>query len=120
MAIVDVGVLDDGSANEVVDDISLEQTVISALRKVYDPELPVNIYDLGLIYAIQINEKAEVLIKMTLTAPGCPVAGSLPAEVECAIMSIDVVTHAQVDLVWDPPWTVERLSDETKLLLGLY
>ncbi|MGD9000674.1 MAG: SUF system Fe-S cluster assembly protein [Granulosicoccaceae bacterium] len=101
------------------EDASLEQRVIAAMRTVYDPEIPVNIYDLGLIYEVQINEQSEVFVKMTLTAPGCPVAGILPGQVESAIRSVEGVTDARVELVWDPPWTRERMSDEAKLTLGL-
>ncbi|MGD8514258.1 MAG: SUF system Fe-S cluster assembly protein [Granulosicoccaceae bacterium] len=101
------------------EDASLEQRVIAAMRTVYDPEIPVNIYDLGLIYKVQINEQSEVFVKMTLTAPGCPVAGILPGQVESAIRSVEGVTDARVELVWDPPWTQERMSDAAKLTLGL-
>lgn len=98
----------------------LEQHVIAALRNIYDPELPVNIYDLGLIYNIDINDHSEVLVRMTLTAPGCPVAGSLPAKVECAIKTVEGVSDAHVELVWDPPWSQDNMSDEAKLTLGLF
>ena len=99
---------------------SLRECVIAALRQVYDPELPVNIYDLGLIYSIDTNEYNDVAITMTLTAPNCPVAESLPLQVECAVKLLDQTNRVTVDLVWDPPWTQERLSDEAKLVLNLY
>jgi len=99
---------------------SLKECVIAALRQVYDPELPVNIYDLGLIYTIDTNENNDVAITMTLTAPHCPVAESLPAQVECAVKNIEQTNKVTVELVWDPPWTQERLSDEAKLTLNLY
>lgn len=99
---------------------SIEQQVVTALRHVYDPELPVNIYDLGLIYEIEINNHSEVFVRMTLTAPGCPVAGSLPGEVECSIKKISGVSDAHVELVWDPPWSEDNMSDEAKLALGLF
>ena len=99
---------------------SLEERVIAALREVYDPELPVNIYDLGLIYAIDINDSNDVVISMTLTAPNCPVAESLPAQVECAVKLLEQTNKVTVKLVWEPPWTQERLSDEAKLALNLY
>jgi len=101
-------------------DAPLEQRVIAVLRSVYDPELPVNIYDLGLIYDLRINQQAEVFVSMTLTAPACPVAGSLPGQVECAIKALEGVSHARVELVWDPPWSQDRMSEEAKLSLGLY
>ncbi len=101
-------------------DAPLREQVIAALRSVYDPELPVNIYDLGLIYDIDISEAADVSVRMTLTAPGCPVAGSLPGQVECAIRAVEGVHNASVELVWDPPWSETRMSDVAKLALGLF
>jgi len=101
-------------------DSPLQQRVIAVLRSVYDPELPVNIYDLGLIYDLRINQQSEVFVSMTLTAPACPVAGSLPGQVECAIKALEGVSHARVELVWDPPWSQDRMSEEAKLSLGLY
>jgi FeS assembly SUF system protein len=98
---------------------SLEEQVVSALRGVFDPEIPVNIYDLGLIYGISIGAKGHVRIEMTLTAPACPVAGSMPAAVERAVMRVPGVDSATAELVWDPPWTQERMSDEARLELGL-
>ena len=100
-------------------DASLEQRVIAVLRAIYDPELPVNIYDLGLIYRIHIDEQANVQVQMTLTAPACPVAGTLPGQVELALRQVDGVNGACVELVWDPPWSRERMSDEAKLAMGL-
>lgn len=97
----------------------LESEIIESLRLVYDPELPVNIYDLGLIYAIEIDDQANVAVTMTLTSPACPVAGSLPGEVEQAVAETKGVRSARVELTWDPPFTIERMSDEVKLLLGL-
>lgn len=101
-------------------DATLEQRVIAAMRQVYDPEISVNIYDLGLIYDLQINQQKEVAIKMTLTAPGCPVAGILPGQVADAVRAVDGIQDAQVELVWDPPWDQDRISDEAKLTLGLF
>jgi FeS assembly SUF system protein len=95
-----------------------EEQVIAALRTVFDPEIPVNIYDLGLIYAIQINA-GEIQIDMTLTAPACPVAGTLPRTVEETVKRIPGVTSVTAQLVWDPPWTQEKLSDEARLELGM-
>lgn len=97
---------------------SVEEMIITALRNIYDPELPVNIYDLGLIYNIDIKER-DVDVVMTLTSPNCPVAGSMPAQVECAIKVLDQIDNVCVELTWDPPWDSEKLSDEVKLTLGL-
>jgi FeS assembly SUF system protein len=99
----------------------LEEQVIQALREVYDPELPVNIYDLGLIYDIEIDAASGTVdIKMTLTAPGCPVARTFPATVECALCKVPGIREARVELVWDPPWSRERMSEEARLLLDMY
>jgi len=114
------GKTDAGKPAELPKDAPLEQRVIAAMRTVYDPEIPVNIYDLGLIYDIQISEQAEVFVKMTLTAPGCPVAGILPGQVESAIRAVEGVSDACVELVWDPPWSQDCMSDEAKLTLGLF
>ena len=89
------------------------------VRTVYDPEIPVNVYDLGLIYEIAIDADNRVKVKMTLTAPGCPVAGSLPVEVERKIAAIPQVKDAEVELVWDPPWDKSRMSEAALLDLGL-
>ncbi len=97
----------------------IEEKVISAIRTVYDPEIPVNVYDLGLIYAIDVDDEGKVRVKMTLTAPGCPVAGSLPVEVEKRIEAIEEVKSAVVELVWDPPWSREMMSEAAMLELGL-
>jgi len=96
------------------------EAVIEAMRTVHDPEIPVNIYDLGLIYDIDINAEGRVDIRMTLTAPGCPVAGILPGQVAAAVSQVEGVTDANVELVWDPPWSMERMSDEAKLQLGMF
>ena len=93
--------------------------MIDALRTVFDPELPVNIYELGLIYDIAVDGENQVKVKMTLTAPACPVAGTLPPEVERKIEAIPEVTSATVELVWDPPWTKDRMSEVAMLELGL-
>ena len=98
----------------------LEGRVIAALRTVYDPELPVNIYDLGLIYALDVDETAgKVRIQMTLTAPGCPVAQTFPATVEDAVEAVEGVHEARVDLVWEPQWSKDRMSEAARLELGL-
>ena len=97
----------------------IEGKVIEALQKVYDPEIPVNIYELGLIYDIAVNPDDTVHIKMTLTAPACPVAGSLPGEVERQVESVPEVKSATVELVWDPPWSRDRMSEAAQLQLGM-
>ncbi len=89
------------------------------IRTCYDPEIPVNIYDLGLIYAIDVSPERAVHVKMSLTSPACPVAGSLPGMVQAKIATLPDVTAAKVELVWDPPWTQERLSEAARLQLGL-
>ena len=95
------------------------QAVVAALRQVFDPEIPVNIYDLGLIYRVDISERGDVEIDMTLTAPGCPVAQEFPGMVEGEVCRVPGVKSAHVEIVWDPPWTPERMSDEAKLELGM-
>ena len=97
----------------------LRQQVIQALRTIYDPEMPVNIYELGLIYEVKADEAGFVSIRMTLTAPNCPVAGSLPPEVESKIKSVPGVTGTKLDLVFDPPWTKNMMSEAAKLELGI-
>lgn len=103
----------------IIDTTHLESEIIKVLRTVYDPEIPVNIYDLGLIYKIDINANGEVKVDMTLTAPGCPVAQTFPGIVENAVKSVDGVVDATVELVWDPPWTQDNMSEAAKLQLGL-
>ncbi|MGA2326733.1 MAG: SUF system Fe-S cluster assembly protein [Bryobacteraceae bacterium] len=98
----------------------LRQEVIEALRSCYDPEIPVNIYDLGLIYELNVDEAGAVSVRMTLTAPNCPVAGSLPAQVERKIRAVAGVTDVEVELVWDPPWDRGRLSQAALIQLGLF
>jgi FeS assembly SUF system protein len=98
---------------------ALEEKIIAALKTVYDPEIPVDIYELGLIYEINIADDRTVRIKMTLTAPGCPVAGMLVQQVEQRIEEIDEVKSCHVDLVWDPPWDKSRMSEAALLDLGL-
>ncbi|MBG0782728.1 MAG: SUF system Fe-S cluster assembly protein [Bacteroidales bacterium] len=96
----------------------IEKDIITVLRTVYDPEIPVNIYELGLIYEISISGQAEVKVLMTLTTPNCPVAESLPLEVEQKVAAIKGVKSCQVELTFEPPWDQEMLSDEAKLELG--
>lgn len=97
----------------------LRENIIAALRRVFDPELPVNIYDLGLIYDIDIDPRGHVRIAMTLTSPACPVAGKLPLEVQVAVNAVPGVKMTQVELVWDPPWSAERMSEIARLEMGL-
>ena len=93
--------------------------IIDRLKTIYDPEIPVNLYDLGLIYNVEMGPDAHALVSMTLTTPHCPVAESLPAEVEMQVMSVPGVASAEVLLVWDPPWDPSKMSDEAKLELGM-
>ena len=97
----------------------LYEAVVAALKEIYDPEIPVNIYDLGLIYGVEVNDEADVFITMTLTTPHCPVAESMPGEVELRAGSVPGVRDAQVSLVWDPPWDPAKMSDEARLELGM-
>jgi|SRR5579871_3269189 len=99
--------------------MTVKDQIIAALKTVYDPEMPVNIYELGLIYGIAVDEAGRAEIRMTLTAPNCPVAGSLPAEVERAVRAVPGVTDVQLELTFDPPWSKERMSEAAKLALGL-
>lgn len=108
-----------GEAQEIISQDQLEQNIIAALREVFDPEIPVNIYDLGLIYALDIEPSGEVHIQMTLTAPGCPVAQTFPATVEDKVNTVAGVTDAHVELVWEPPWSQDNMSEAAKLQLGM-
>lgn len=98
----------------------LKPQILDALRTVYDPEIPVNIVELGLIYDVFVDAHGVAAVRMTLTAPGCPVAQSLPVEVANKARSVAGVTDAKVDVVWDPPWTKDRMSDAAKLQLGMW
>ena len=98
---------------------ALYERVIEALKEIYDPEIPVNIYDLGLIYGVDVTEDGDVAIVMTLTTPHCPVAESMPGEVELRASSVPGVRDAEVTLVWDPPWDPAKMSDEARLELGM-
>ena len=97
----------------------LQATVVEALKSIYDPEIPVDIYELGLIYDVAISEDGDATITMTLTTPHCPVAESLPNEVELRVLSVPGVRDAVVNLVWDPPWDPSKMSDEARLELGM-
>jgi FeS assembly SUF system protein len=99
--------------------MSLKDQVVAALKKVYDPEMPIDIYELGLIYEVSVDAAGEAAIRMTLTAPNCPVAGSLPADVERAVRAVPGVTGVKLDLTFDPPWSKDRMSEAAKLMLGI-
>ena len=97
----------------------LEEMVVDAIRTVYDPEIPVNIYDLGLIYDLRVDEGNKVAIKMTLTTPACPVAGSMPGMVEKAVKHVDAVAECEVELVWDPAWNPDMMTEAARLQLNI-
>ncbi|HEY1125557.1 MAG TPA: SUF system Fe-S cluster assembly protein [Sphingobium sp.] len=97
----------------------LYEAIIEALKEIYDPEIPVNIYDLGLIYGVDVTPDGHAAVTMTLTTPHCPVAESMPGEVEMRVGAVPGVGHAEVNLVWDPPWDPQKMSDEAKLELGM-
>jgi len=98
----------------------VREAVIEVLRTVYDPEIPVNIYELGLVYDVDVDASGKVMVRMTLTSPGCPVAGSLIPEVEGKARLVPGVTGAKVELVWDPPWDPSKMSEAAKLQLGMF
>jgi FeS assembly SUF system protein len=98
----------------------LTADIVAALKTVYDPEIPADIYELGLIYKIDVDDSRNIAIEMTLTSPGCPVAGEMPVWVENAVASVAGVGQVSVKLTFDPPWDKDRMSDEAKLLLGMY
>jgi FeS assembly SUF system protein len=103
-----------------VDISDFQDKVIEVLRTCFDPEVPVNIYELGLVYGIDVAESGDVAVRMTLTSPACPVAGSLPPEVQAKVQRIPGVKSARVDIVWDPPWTPERMSEAARVQLGMF
>ena len=107
------------SAPAAADNEELKDRIVEALKSVYDPEIPVDIYELGLIYDIEVREDGDVLVTMTLTTPHCPVAESMPSEVELRVLSVPGVRDAEVKLVWDPPWDPSKMSDEARLELGM-
>ena len=108
------GALDQAEIDRLTDGI------IEALKTVYDPEIPVDIYELGLIYKVDLSDERDVTIEMTLTAPGCPVAGEMPGWVEDAVKKVEGVRSAKADLVFDPPWDPSKMSDEAKLALNMF
>ncbi len=105
--------------SEPIDPAKVEEAVIEALKTVYDPEIPVNIYELGLIYGVEVSEDGRAEIRMTLTAPACPVAGALVEEVAEKAGRVEGVSTSHVELVWDPPWTPDNMTDAAKLELGM-
>ena len=109
-----------GSPRDPSVPVANEDAVVEALRSVYDPEIPVNIYDLGLIYDMQIAESGNVDIKMTLTAPACPVAGSMPKEVADRVANVEGVGEVTVTMTWDPPWTQANMSEVAKVALDMF
>jgi FeS assembly SUF system protein len=109
-----------GMANDPARAAALRPQIVNALSTVFDPEIPVNIYELGLIYDIIVDQSSAVGIRMTLTAPACPAAQTLPIDVKSAIARIAGVTDVKVDIVWDPPWGRDRMSDAARLQLGLF
>ncbi len=100
--------------------IALQDKVIETLRNCYDPEIPVNIYELGLIYEVKVELSGDVRVKMTLTAPSCPVAGTLPGEVEAKIRALEGANDVKVEVVWDPPWDPTKMSEAARLQLGMF
>jgi FeS assembly SUF system protein len=108
------------AAARAADPSDVENGIVEALKTIYDPEIPVNIYELGLIYDIDLQENGAVKVKMTLTAPGCPVAGSLPGEVQAKVEGAPGVTSAEVELVWDPAWNPSMMSEAARLELGMF
>ncbi|MDP3673885.1 MAG: SUF system Fe-S cluster assembly protein [Novosphingobium sp.] len=97
----------------------IHDAVVNALKEIYDPEIPVNIYELGLIYGVEVSPDSDVVVTMTLTTPHCPVAESMPGEVELRVGAVPGVRDAEVNLVWDPPWDPAKMSDEARLELGM-
>jgi FeS assembly SUF system protein len=109
-----------GAPLEADEEKASEEAIVAALRSVHDPEIPVNIYDLGLIYKLDRADNGNVAIDMTLTAPACPVAGEMPGQVAQAVAAVPGVGEVEVHLVWEPPWTKDRMSEDAKLALDIY
>ncbi|HEY0600601.1 SUF system Fe-S cluster assembly protein [Brevundimonas sp.] len=125
---VEAGAVDDGGRTAAVASGKISQPeldrltdeIIEALKSVYDPEIPVDIYELGLIYKVDLSDERDVAVEMTLTAPGCPVAGEMPMWVEQAIMKVEGIRSATAELTFDPPWDPSKMSDEAKLALNMF
>lgn len=111
--------MDAETPNDAPEELTLRDGVIRVLKDTYDPEIPVDIYELGLIYRVDVNDDGDVDIDMTLTSPACPVAGSLPGEVEAKVLALGGVRDVRVNLVWDPPWDRDMMSEAAQLELGL-
>ena len=109
-----------GKRLDGLEQIAVHDKVVEALRTCYDPEIPVNIYELGLVYDVRVEPTGEVVIKMTLTSPNCPVAGSLPIEVQEKVKAVPNVTAAKVDLVWEPTWEPSKMTEAARLQLGMF
>jgi FeS assembly SUF system protein len=99
--------------------MTLQDQIVAAMKKVYDPEMPVNIYELGLIYGLDVDDAGNTAVRMTLTAPNCPVAGILPGQVEAAVRAVPGVASVKLELTFDPPWSKDRMSEAAKLALGI-
>jgi len=113
--------MSDAANTEKTQDVELlRQKIIDTLCTIFDPEIPVNIYELGLVYKLDVQPDGKVDIQMTLTSPMCPVAGSLPPEVETKVNAVPGVTNVSVELVWDPPWSMDKMSEAAKLQLGFF
>ncbi|MGZ8487119.1 MAG: SUF system Fe-S cluster assembly protein [Candidatus Binatia bacterium] len=104
---------------ESINQTIIEAEVIEALRTIFDPEIPVNVYELGLIYLVEVSGEGAVVIRMTLTSPHCPAVQSMPAEIEAKVRSISGVSDVSIDLVWDPPWDQSKMSEAARLQLGM-
>jgi FeS assembly SUF system protein len=109
--------MNDSPVSRIQKDVKTAE-IVEVLRTIYDPEIPVNIYDLGLIYDVDLKDTGHVHIRMTLTSPACPVAGSLPPQVEREVAAVEGLAGCQVELVWDPPWSPDRISEAARLQLG--
>ncbi len=114
----DINATGSALSTEELEDFTIK--LVSALKSVYDPEIPVDIYELGLIYKVDVADNKDVTVDMTLTAPGCPVAGEMPGMVKDALMGVDGIGEVTVNMTFDPPWTPERMSEEAKLELNMY
>lgn len=111
---------DSSQAAQNTNPVDVENGIVEALKTIYDPEIPVNIYELGLIYDVDLQESGAVHVKMTLTSPACPVAGSLPGEVQTKVEGVPGVTSAEIELVWDPVWNPSMMSEAARLQLGMF
>ena len=104
--------------HEIIDTAVLREHVVAALQTIFDPEIPVNIWELGLVYRVDVDVDGDVEIDMTLTAPACPVAGEMPGQVQACVQKVDGVRSAKVELIWEPPWDKTRMSEDARMALG--